>query len=225
MLVRAYHAFAGRWGIRGFVVIPALVYVGAIVGMTLAFAGDLPTEGWVGLAAALAFVAALAAVTIVGLERLATSAGRRPPSHAAAPDDGRSRLLVLADASCLDAAVCQRLVEPDTRPDEAFVVAPLLLSSIRYLFDDEDQARVEAELRLESVLGSLAATGVLVRGKVGADSPLEAVEDALTVFAATQIAVITPSSEDETWQEHDVVNRLRALVDVPVTHLVTVDAV
>lgn len=130
--------------------------------------------------------------------------GARPETRSANSGAGRSRLLVLA------AARSPRRRSWWHRCDSR---------RFAYLFDDEAAARDDAQNRLESVLGRLAASGVSARGQVGADHPLEAVEDALAIFDANEIAVIMPPTERESWLEHDLVERLRTIVDLLIRSL------
>jgi hypothetical protein len=47
-----------------------------------------------------------------------------------------------------------------------------------------------------------------------------AIEDALRIFAADEIVISTLPPGESRWLEHDVVERTRREVDLPMTHVV-----
>jgi GABA permease len=65
--------------------------------------------------------------------------------------------------------------------------------------------------------------GIVARGEVGSESPLEAIADALARFAADEIVVATTPSDRTNRLEDHVTERARELYEQPVSHLV-VDA-
>jgi hypothetical protein len=102
---------------------------------------------------------------------------------------------------------------------EVRVVAPSTdLSPLQWLVDDVDGARREAARRAVAVAANLSAARAEPR--VGDAEPLQAIEDALRVFPADEIIVVTPSDEEAGWLESGrgeaAVERFR----LPVTHLV-----
>jgi GABA permease len=99
-------------------------------------------------------------------------------------------------------------------------VAPTLVSATHYLDSDVDEAREEARARLAETVAAFEAAGVVARGEIGSESPLEAIADAVAIFAADEIVVATPPSGRTNWLERGVVERARELYDQPVSHLV-----
>jgi GABA permease len=131
------------------------------------------------------------------------------------------RVLVVADEGCSGAALCSPLAErPEGLRTEVLVVAPALLSATHYLDSDVDAARKAAEGRLAETVAAFKAAGISARGKVGSESPLEAIADALVLFAADEIVVATPPPERTNWLEDNVVERVRELYGQSVSHLV-----
>jgi hypothetical protein len=61
---------------------------------------------------------------------------------------------------------------------------------------------------------------VEVRAEVGDPDPNMAIEDALRMFAADEIVISTLPPGESKWLEHDVVERTRREVDLPMTHVV-----
>lgn len=54
---------------------------------------------------------------------------------------------------------------------------------------------------------------------IGSDLPLQAIQDALAVFAADEIVILAPPPETSSWSEGDLVDSARSTHGRPVTHL------
>jgi hypothetical protein len=59
-----------------------------------------------------------------------------------------------------------------------------------------------------------------VRAEVGDPDPNMAIEDALRMFPADEIVISTLPPGESKWLEHDVVERTRSEVDLPMTHVI-----
>jgi hypothetical protein len=103
---------------------------------------------------------------------------------------------------------------------EVLVVAPALNSRLRHWMSDTDEARAAARTRVDRCVERLAAAGVTVRGEVGDADPMQAIADALRVFAADEIVIATHPEARSHWLAHDLVARARLRFDVPVLHVV-----
>jgi hypothetical protein len=187
-----------------------LAYLAAIV------AADRLGGRW----AALAVFAGLTVAAGVWLVR----AKRREPVRRARVvrhDGGGGRILVVANET-VEGEPLRDLIAERAREGgaEVFVVAPALNTPLRHWASDEDGARAEAQARLDRSLAQLAAAGVRARGEVGADDPLQAIEDALRTFGADEIVVSTHPEGRSNWLERGVVEGARARFDVPLTHVV-----
>jgi hypothetical protein len=62
--------------------------------------------------------------------------------------------------------------------------------------------------------------GVFARGDVGDGDPIQAVDDALRIFPATEIIVSTHPAGRSNWLEKGVVDRCTQRFRLPVTHVV-----
>jgi hypothetical protein len=102
---------------------------------------------------------------------------------------------------------------------EVLVVAPALNSRLRHWMSDTDEARAAARTRVDRCVERLAAAGVTVRGEVGDADPMQAIADALRVFAADEIVIATHPEARSHWLAHDLVARARLRFDVPVLHV------
>jgi hypothetical protein len=103
---------------------------------------------------------------------------------------------------------------------EVLVVAPALNSRVRHWMSDSDGARRAAEERLQTCLKRLGAVGISARGEIGDGDPLQAIADALSVFAADEIIIATHPDERSHWLAHDLVGRARARFAPPILHIV-----
>lgn len=133
----------------------------------------------------------------------------------------RIRVLVVTNETAaggeLHDALRDRAGEPGA---EILVVAPALNSRLRHWMSDTDPARRNAEVRLERCLAQLSDAGLQASGRVGDADPLQAIEDALAVFAADEIVISTHPEGRSNWLARDLVGRARARFGVPVVHIV-----
>jgi hypothetical protein len=83
--------------------------------------------------------------------------------------------------------------------DELKVVVPAVKQSrLQWLTNADDDARVEAEDAAASIEH---ATSDDVEAEAGDSDPLQAAEDALAVFEADELVVVTRPDEEATWLE------------------------
>jgi hypothetical protein len=181
---------------------PAFLYL-LLLGAVAALYLHPPALGWIGLGVVALVAAALTAAAVVLFPRM-----RSNTAQPAAPDG--ARVLVLADATCAPDALCDTIaahVAPTAA--DVLVVSPVLASPLHYLSGDEERERAAAQARLDAVLATLAARHVRARGEIGADDPLQALDDTVPRFAATEIVLAT--SPTPHWLETHVVEHAREL--------------
>jgi hypothetical protein len=181
---------------------PAVLYLLLLAAVAALYVHP-PALGWIGLGVVALVAAVLTAAAAVLFPRT-----RVNPAQAASP--GAARVLVLADATCAPDALCDTIAAhvPPAAAD-VLVVSPVLASPLHYLSGDEERERAAAQTRLDAVLAALSARHVRARGEIGADDPLQALDDALPRFAATEIVVAT--SRTPHWLETRVVEHAREL--------------
>jgi hypothetical protein len=171
---------------------------------------------WVGVAV-FALLTAVAVAWIIRARREPPE--RTGPIRRSAP--GERRILVIAN----ETVGGETLREEIRRRAEAYeervrVICPTLLSRVRYFASDEDQARAQAQERLEHSLSRLREVGVNCEGVVGEADPLQAIEDSLRSFGADEIIISTHPEGRSLWLERGIVEAARARFDVPITHVV-----
>ena len=127
------------------------------------------------------------------------------------PDDDVHRVLVVANETVAGSELRREIMERGSLA-EVLVVTPALNSRIRHWTSDEDHAREEAQARLDVSVSSLTGAGVKVRGQVGDDDPIQAIDDALRTFPADEIVISThPAGPVELAREGRRRSRARAL--------------
>ena len=169
----------------------------------------------------------LAVFVVLSLLALWFAFGRRrderPPRVAPVtthPEDER-RILVVANETVGGSSLqsCIRKKSEGVR-ENVLIVAPALNSPLRHLASDEDQARTEAQERLDASLAKLREAGISARGEVGEGDPLQAIEDALRTFGPDEIIISTHPEGESHWLERGIVTTARQRFAVPITHVV-----
>jgi hypothetical protein len=139
-------------------------------------------------------VGALVAVAIVVVAVRAKPRGAigDPPS-AAAP----SRLLVVAGCPVEDSDVIARIAREvaTVEPAEVLVLAPARIGFLDRWASDLEGARHQAQQNLVITVASLAKAGVAAEARVGDEDLVQAVEDAVQSFAATEVILVTAGAE------------------------------
>lgn len=130
------------------------------------------------------------------------------------------RLLVATGAAVADVEELPPLVRGllDAASD-VLVITPILPGALQWLVSDTDRARHEADERLNAVLGQMAELDVPAKGRVGDETPLTAIEDAVRHFEPDHMLIALRSGEDAGWQERDLVDQIRARFRIPITIL------
>ena len=132
----------------------------------------------------------------------------------------RRRVLVVANETVTGAALLEEIIRRGGERAEVLVVTPALNSRLRHWTSDEDRSRGEAQARLDAALAALAARGVEATGHVGADDPLQAIEDALRAFRADELIISTHPPGRSNWLEKDLLRIARERYDCPIAHVV-----
>ena len=100
---------------------------------------------------------------------------------------------------------------------EIRVIAPSLPGRIDWLTSATDKATEQADERLRAVLGHLDEMGADARGRVGADDPLLAFEDAIREFAPDHILIGLRPADRAGWQERGLLDLIQERFAIPMT--------
>lgn len=155
-----------NWGAKANVAIifTSLAAVLVVTAFITAFVVGPPALGWVGFAIVSAVVAGLGAIATLVLPRMRVSA----PTPAAAADADR-RLLVVADAGCSAAALCDEIRARLDGAVAVHLVVPVRVSRLHFLTNDEAEEQREAEQMMLIVVGLLRQREIAATGSVGSD--------------------------------------------------------
>lgn len=136
-------------------------------------------------------------------------------------DDDRRHVLVVANETVAGRALRAEIVHrTQGYQADVLVVCPALNTKLRHWVSDEDQARAQAQARLDASLAALAEEGIRVRGQVGDADPMQAIDDAFRTFGADEMIISTHPPGRSNWLERGVVELTRELYDVPISHVV-----
>jgi hypothetical protein len=130
------------------------------------------------------------------------------------------RILVVTTAAAPQAEV-ESVVRAHAGEDaEVHVVAPASkISRLDRLTNAEDDARTDAAERADAA--SEAVPGRQSDAHVGDVDPLQAIEDALRMFPADEIVLLTAPDEKATWLEEGLAKDAKERFSIPVTALTT----
>jgi hypothetical protein len=144
---------------------------------------------------------ALGALAAVGIVAVAVRARPRgaigePPSDAA----GR-RLLVVAGRPVEDpraiAEIASAATPEEGREGEVMVLAPARIGFLDRWASDVEGARRQAQQSLVITVASLAKVGVSAEARVGDEDLVQAVEDAIQSFPATEVILVTGDDDED----------------------------
>lgn len=146
------------------------------------------------------------------------------PRSVAAPESGDDtrRILVVANQTAAGRELLEELRNRCVGGDcEVLLVSPALVGSRAERWaSDIDEGLDLARERMARSVTALRGVGVEVRAEVGDPDPNMAIEDALRMFPADEIVISTLPPGESKWLEHDVVERTRREVDLPMTHVI-----
>jgi hypothetical protein len=174
-----------------------------------------------GSGAGLAVAGGLVLGLVFGLIYLKRDEGPERMSLRRGAADERRRILVVANETLSGRALREEIEHrAGEQPTELRVVTPALNTKIKHWTSDEDQARADAQARLDGILDMLEREGFTATGAIGEGDPVQAMEDALRLFPADEAIISTHPPGRSNWLERDVVRRARERVPIPVTHVV-----
>lgn len=115
-----------------------------------------------------------------------------------------------------DSATIRDAVRGGGDDTEVYVVAPALEDSpLRFWVSDVDGAIARANEVLAATVKDVQAADVLVAGEVGEAEPLQAAKDALAVFPADRVLILTHEGDERAYREEEL-DAARAELGVPV---------
>lgn len=165
---------------------------------------------------------------VIGL--VVYAAMQRPdvPIEVVASTDGRRRILILTtedivgDPNAIEALVSAVGPVDEDDPPQILVLAPARSGALSEWLSDTEPGRDRAQVRLVHSVAALAAAGVEAEAQVGDANALQAVEDTLRFFSATQVIAVTGSEEADRGGAK-AASELERRLEIPLTHVVAQD--
>lgn len=116
--------------------------------------------------------------------------------------DARRRLLVVLSSELEDASVVERIrlaAEDETGepPAEVRILVPAQGARLDRWATDIEPARVEAQRKLVLGVAALATAEVVAEAAVGDEDLVQAVEDQLRTYAASEVILVTGPPEED----------------------------
>jgi hypothetical protein len=169
--------------------------------------------GGVGLGAG-----AMAAIAIV-----LVAIRQRPegPIVSAEADDARRHVLIVAAEGVEDPDDVARIAraagieDGGAREDEVRVLVPARIGFLDRWASDVEGARHRAQQRLVVTVAALAKAGVAAEARVGDEDVVQAVEDQLQSYPATEVVLVSGRAEDAS----DAAVELRARLQAEFRHV------
>ena len=142
--------------------------------------------------------------------------------HARSVPDNTRRILVVANQTAAGRELLEEITNRCRGNEcEVMLVCPGMVGSRAERWaSDIDKGMDAARERMGRSVAALRGVGVEVRAEVGDPDPNMAIEDALRVFPADEIVISTLPPEQSRWLEHEVVERTRREVELPMTHVI-----
>jgi hypothetical protein len=143
------------------------------------------------------------------------------PIEVARATDGRHRILVVAtepvEGQAVDRVALAAEASPSEDPAIVMVLAPARTAALSEWLSDLEPARDRAQVLLVHSAAALAATGVDAQARVGDADLIQAIEDTLRSFPASELITVTgdPQSDRGTAK---ALEELERRLPVPVAH-------
>lgn len=144
----------------------------------------------------------VAAVIVLGIVWLAARQSPRGPIGTPAEDGGRHLLLVITCAVEEPAAV-RRLADAAGLDGEragggasVLVLSPARIGFLDRWMSDVESSRQEAQRNLVATVAALANAGIVAEARVGDEDVVQAVEDQLQSFPATEVVLVGDDRSD-----------------------------
>jgi hypothetical protein len=155
---------------------------------------------------------------LVTVAILAVAVRQRPegPIASAGSGDARQHVLIVAADGVEDPADVARIVRlagiggGDGTEDEVRVLVPAQIGFLDRWASDVEDARHHAQQRLVVTVAALAKAGVAAEARVGDEDIVQAVEDQLQSYPATEVVLVSGVDDDADEAAGELRSRLRA---------------
>jgi hypothetical protein len=157
--------------------------------------------------------AAMGALAAVAIVFVAVKQRPRGALGSVAGDHVQNRLLVVLADPLEDPEAIEQVSSAASRSSQVMVLAPARIGFLDRWASDVEAARRDAQRRLVISVAALAAAGVEAEARVGDEDVVQAVEDQLGSFPATEVILVSAGdaeSKTATAVAEELRSRLRA---------------
>jgi hypothetical protein len=153
-----------------------------------------------------------------GLGLVVVAIRQRPEGPIASADrrDAKHHVLIVAAGGVEDPADVARITSvagiagDDGEEDEVRVLVPARIGFLDRWASDVEDARHRAQQRLVMTVAALAKAGVAAEARVGDEDIVQAVEDQLQSYPATEVVLVSGEGDDAEEAAGELRSRLRA---------------
>jgi hypothetical protein len=143
----------------------------------------------------------LGAVAVLVLVVVAVSQKPRGPIASAMAKDARRHVLIVAATAVEDPADVGRVAdatefEGSQEELDVLVLVPARIGFLDRWASDIESARHTAQERLVATVAALAKAGIAAEARVGDEDIVQAIEDQLQSYPATEVVLVSGSDED-----------------------------
>lgn len=145
----------------------------------------------------------VAAGALAVLALLVVAARQRPRGPIGSPDVGeRRRVLIVVtaqveDPAAIDAIAHAAELDRSEEGDEILVLAPARIGFLDRWASDVEGARQVAQQSLVVTVAALAKAGIAAEARVGDEDVVQAIEDQLQSFAASEVVLVSQGAGDD----------------------------
>jgi len=160
---------------------------------------------------------AVASFVVLFIVLFAIRATPRGPIGSAPPEGGQRHVLIVSPGGVDDPADVSRIVrvaELDSSGDageaEVVVLVPARIGFLDRWASDVEGARHAAQEHLVATVAALAKAGVAAEARVGDEDVVQAVEDVLQSYPATEVVLVSGDADEVDTAAAELDARLRA---------------
>jgi hypothetical protein len=165
---------------------------------------------------------AVAAVIVMGLVWIAARQTPRGPIGVEPPENGRRSILLIVTCAVEEPETVGRISALAGLSDEwggadVLVLAPARIGFLDRWMSDVEGARQAAQRNLVATVAALAKAGVAAEARVGDEDVVQAAEDQLQSFAASEVVLVSGEDRED---DAKAAGELRARLRPEFHHLV-----
>jgi len=157
----------------------------------------------------------MGAVAVLALVVIAVRQQPRGPIASAPVPDGRRHVLIVAATAFEEPGDVARVVgvaelNGSAEQPDVLVLVPARIGFLDRWASDVESARHGAQQRLVATVAALAKAGIAAEARVGDEDVVQATEDQLQSFPATEIVLVSGAGDDADRAAAELRSRLQA---------------